>query len=66
MKTLARSVGRTDIGGEPLPSVFKAFETGSSAIKRERQPPSSGLKREMVKARLRQNCCPDVGHGIDT
>ena len=27
MKTLARSVGRTDIGGEPLPSVFKAFET---------------------------------------
>jgi hypothetical protein len=46
--------------------VLKAFETGSSAIKPERQPLSSGFKRETVKARLRQYCCADVGHGIDT
>ena len=26
MRTLVRSVGRSDIGGEPLPSVFRAFE----------------------------------------
>jgi hypothetical protein len=34
MKTLARSVGRTDIGGEPLPSVFKAFETNKIIFRR--------------------------------
>jgi replicative DNA helicase len=34
MKTLARSVGRTDIGGEPLPAVFKAFETNKIIFRR--------------------------------
>ena len=34
MKTLVRSVGRTDIGGEPLPAVFKAFETNKIIFRR--------------------------------
>jgi len=34
MKTLVRSVGRTDIGGEPLPAVFKAFESNKIIFRR--------------------------------
>lgn len=34
MKTLVRSVGRTDIGGEPLPPVFKAFENAKIVVRR--------------------------------
>jgi hypothetical protein len=46
--------------------VFTAFETGPCAITLERQSPSSGRKREPVKARLRQPCCADVSRDIDT
>lgn len=34
MRTLVRSVGRESIGGEPLPSPFKAFDKASIAIRR--------------------------------
>lgn len=34
MKTLVRSVGRADIGGEPLPSVFKAFDSNKIILRR--------------------------------
>jgi replicative DNA helicase len=34
VKTLVRSVGRADIGGEPLPSVFKAFDTHKIIFRR--------------------------------
>lgn len=34
MKTLVRSVGRSDIGGEPLPPVFKTFETNKIVFRR--------------------------------
>lgn len=34
MRTLVRSVGRASIGGEPLPSCFKAFETNKIIIRR--------------------------------
>jgi predicted ATP-dependent serine protease len=34
MKTLTRSVGRPEIGGEPLPSVFRAFENNQVTLRR--------------------------------
>jgi len=34
MRTLARAVGRKDIGGEPLPSVFKTFDVNKVVIRR--------------------------------
>lgn len=34
MRTLVRSVGRTSIGGEPLPSCFKAFEASKIIMRR--------------------------------
>ena len=34
MRTLVRSVGRASIGGEPLPSCFKAFENNKIIIRR--------------------------------
>ena len=34
MKTLVRSIGRRDIGGEPLPSVFKTFESNKIIFRR--------------------------------
>jgi len=34
MRTLARSIGRADIGGEPLPSVFKALENNKIILRR--------------------------------
>ena len=34
MRTLVRSVGRSSIGGEPLPSCFKAFESNKIIIRR--------------------------------
>ena len=34
MKTLSRSVGRPDIGGEPMPTVFRTFETNQIVIRR--------------------------------
>ena len=34
MRTLVRSVGRKDIGGEPLPSVFKTFESNKIIFRR--------------------------------
>ena len=34
MRTLARAVGNTDIGGEPLPTVFKAFDVNKIVIRR--------------------------------
>lgn len=34
MRTLARAVGNTDIGGEPLPTVFKTFEVNKVVIRR--------------------------------
>ena len=34
MRTLVRSVGRPSIGGEPLPSCFKAFEANKIIIRR--------------------------------
>ena len=34
MRTLVRSVGRSDIGGEPLPSVFKSFESNKIIFRR--------------------------------
>jgi ABC-type multidrug transport system ATPase subunit len=34
MRTLVRSVGRASIGGEPLPSSFKAFEANKIIIRR--------------------------------
>ena len=34
MRTLVRSVGRASIGGEPLPSCFKAFESNKIIIRR--------------------------------
>jgi predicted ATP-dependent serine protease len=34
MKTLTRSVGKKDIGGEPIPSVFKAFSDNNIVIRR--------------------------------
>lgn len=34
MKTLTRSVGRPEIGGEPLPPVFRTFEHNQIAIRR--------------------------------
>ena len=34
MRTLVRSVGRSDIGGEPLPPVFRAFETNKITPRR--------------------------------
>lgn len=34
MRTLARAVGSKDIGGEPLPTVFRTFETNKVVIRR--------------------------------
>jgi predicted ATPase len=34
MKTLSRSVGRSDIGGEPMPSVFRTFEQNKIIFRR--------------------------------
>jgi predicted ATP-dependent serine protease len=34
MRTLARAVGSADIGGEPLPTVFRTFETNKVIIRR--------------------------------
>lgn len=34
MRTLVRSVGRASIGGEPLPSCFKAFDSNQIVIRR--------------------------------
>ncbi len=34
MRTLVRAVGRTDIGGEPLPSVFRAFDSNKIILRR--------------------------------
>lgn len=34
MKTLTRSVGRPDIGGEPMPTVFKTFENNQVVFRR--------------------------------
>lgn len=34
MKTLHRSVGKPDLGGEPIPYAFKAFENYGAAIRR--------------------------------
>jgi replicative DNA helicase len=34
MKTLARTVGRSDTGGEPLPSVFKSFDANKITPRR--------------------------------
>jgi predicted ATP-dependent serine protease len=34
MKTLSRSVGRPDIGGEPLPPVFRTFENNQIIVRR--------------------------------
>lgn len=34
MKTLVRSIGRSDIGGEPLPAVFKALENNKIVLRR--------------------------------
>ena len=34
MRTLVRSVGRSDIGGEPLPAVFKTFNTNKIIARR--------------------------------
>jgi hypothetical protein len=34
MRTLVRSVGRNDIGGEPLPAVFKTFNTNKIIARR--------------------------------
>jgi predicted ATP-dependent serine protease len=34
MKTLTRSVGRPDIGGEPMPSVFRTFDTNQIIVRR--------------------------------
>ena len=34
MRTLVRSVGRSDIGGEPLPPVFKTFNTNKIIARR--------------------------------
>lgn len=34
MRTLARAVGSTDIGGEPLPSVFRTFDANKVVIRR--------------------------------
>lgn len=34
MRTLARAVGSKDIGGEPLPSVFRAFDVNKVVIRR--------------------------------
>jgi predicted ATP-dependent serine protease len=34
MKTLFRSIGRPDIGGEPLPAVFKTFENAKIILRR--------------------------------
>ena len=34
MRTLARSVGRASMGGEPLPSCFKTFDTNQIIIRR--------------------------------
>jgi len=34
MRTLVRSVGRQDIGGEPLPAVFKAFDVNKIIFRR--------------------------------
>jgi predicted ATP-dependent serine protease len=34
MKTLVRSIGRSDIGGEPLPSVFKTFDANKIIFRR--------------------------------
>ena len=34
MRTLVRSVGRSDIGGEPLPAVFKTFNTNKIVCRR--------------------------------
>ena len=34
MKTLGRAVGKTDIGGEPIPHVFKTFEQNNIVVRR--------------------------------
>ena len=34
MRTLARAVGGKDIGGEPLPSVFRTFDANKVVIRR--------------------------------
>lgn len=34
MRTLARAVGSTDIGGEPLPTVFRTFDANKVVIRR--------------------------------
>ena len=34
MKTLSRAVGRPDIGGEPMATVFRTFETNQIVLRR--------------------------------
>ena len=34
MRTLSRAVGSKDIGGEPIPSVFRAFDLNKVVIRR--------------------------------
>ena len=34
MKTLSRAVGRPDIGGEALPTVFRTFEANQITLRR--------------------------------
>ncbi len=34
MRTLARAVGSKDIGGEPLPTVFRTFDVNKIVIRR--------------------------------
>jgi predicted ATPase len=34
MRTLVRSVGRSDIGGEPLPTCFKTFDSNKIIFRR--------------------------------
>jgi predicted ATP-dependent serine protease len=34
MKTLSRAVGRPDIGGEPMPTVFRTFDTNQIVLRR--------------------------------
>lgn len=47
MKTLYRSIGRTDIGGEPLPVVFRTFQNNNISVRRSEismiaGPPGAG------------------------
>jgi len=34
MKTLSRAVGRPDIGGEPMPTVFRTFDNNQIVLRR--------------------------------